>query len=146
MFITPEEFNRFVDRIAVDLGLQAESDEQYVYLTYDGQPAPARTRGIRLERPRVADRTLYLVQHDLRTSDPELPRLFDQIRRRWSRYLSGPVRATNVVHGGSASYRNIAFTAGALAVHEDGWTWRQEDVANLSFEPDPSANAPADIL
>jgi len=144
MFITPAEFDRLVARIVADLDLRMISDDRYVYVTHDAQVDPARTeRCIWLQRPQTVAQTLYLVQHGLGESPADVARLFDRARRRWRPFVSRPVRATNIVHGGSHSYRDLAFTSGALALYESGWAWRQEGVANVAYEPDATAAAPA---
>jgi hypothetical protein len=146
MFITPDEFDAFVERMKVELHVSAFTDERYVYVAAAQEPSSAPGESIRLRRPRRQDDALYLVQHDVRTDDPELVRLFDRMRRRWNRLLSRPVRATNVVSGGSGLYRDIGFTSGALELFSAGSKWRDEAASNIDFEPDESAPPPQRML
>ena len=136
MFIAPDEFDTLVARIVRELNLHTDEDERYVYV--GSGPTPGREAGqaIRLERPRKEGNTLYKVQHGVRTNDSELVRIFDRIRRQWSGTLSRPVRATSIPTGESQSVEDIGFTAGALALYETGWKWRQEGVENVAFGPD----------
>jgi hypothetical protein len=119
-------------------------DATYIYVAPLGQ-TPIDGGWIRLQRPRVDAETLYLSQHDLRTADADMSRLFDRIRRRWATFVSRPVRATNVLNGGASTYKDVGFTAGALDLFDAGWAWQQDGVANVSFEPDPSAPRPQRI-
>lgn len=145
MFITPEEFDRLLDRAASDLGLVLRRDSArshgFVYVSEQ----PSREDGVRLQRPDTEEETLYLVQHDLRTADEALVRLFDDLRRRWNRFLARPVLGTNVAYGGATSYRTIGFTAGAFDLFQAGWRWKQDGVANVEFAPDAAALRPTPI-
>jgi hypothetical protein len=139
MFMTLDEFDAFIERIKVELHVETSSDERYVYVGVAQAASKEPGKCVRLQRPREGDDALILLQHDVRTDDPQLIRLFDQMRRRWNRLLSSPVRATNVVSGGSHVYRDIGFTAGALERFLTGWKWRDEAARNIAFEPDHSA-------
>lgn len=141
--MTPDEFERLVAQAVQRFNLRTAFDRRYVYLTCHAGGAPDEPgEGIRLQRPRAEERTLYLVQHDIRTHDSDLIKLFDRLRRDWSGFVSRPVRATNIVFGGSELSRDLAFTAGALALYDAGWRWRQEGVANMEFQPDETAVHP----
>ena len=143
MFMTPQEFEQLVSQVTEKLKLRTASDHSHVYLTTRPDTVPDQPgQGVRLHRPQTAGRTLYLVQHDIRTDDPDLISLFDRLRRTWRGLLSRPVQATNTVLERSTSYSDIGFTAGALALHDAGWNWRQEGVTNVNFAPDETARPP----
>jgi hypothetical protein len=136
MFMTQDEFDAFIERMKVELQVETSSDERYVYVAVARAPSKEPGKSIRLQRPREGGDALFLLQHDVRTDGPRLIRLFEQMRRRWNPLLSRPVRATNVVNGGSHVYRDIGFTAGALERFVTGSEWRDEGALNVSFEPD----------
>src|SRR5262245_2394341 len=122
MFVTDEELRAFVERMTVELHATAAEDDRYFYVAFAKRPSTAPGMSIRLERPREHAGALTLVRHGIVSDDSELIRLFDQMRRRWNRLLSRPVRASNAVHGGSSVYRDIGFTAGAWELLASGST------------------------
>src|SRR5919197_3371332 len=106
MFITADEFERLIDQAISDLDLEPRFDPgsppfDFIYVVEKSRPTD---ESIRLQRPLAEGRTLYLVQHDLRTTNAALVGLFDRLRRRWNRFLARPVRGTNIAYGGSGSY------------------------------------------
>ncbi|PZS11046.1 MAG: hypothetical protein DLM55_02600 [Acidimicrobiales bacterium] len=109
LFMTPDEFEQLVAQAVQRFNLRAVFDRRYVHLTCHAGGAPEEPgKGIRLQRPRAERQTLYLVQHGIRTHDSDLIKLFDRLRRDWSGFVSRPVRATNIVFGGSESSRDLA--------------------------------------